>query len=98
MHKRGTNGKIMPFQNKFPSGMKALGDYIHSKGLKFGVYSDAGNNTCEGYPGSWGYEKLVGMDVTDCVAAPGSAASSCQDQQPAESCSVQRMQHQHGCS
>lgn len=39
---------------------QALGDYIHSKGLKFGVYSDTGNHTCEGYPGSWGYEKLVG--------------------------------------
>lgn len=59
MHKRGPDGKIVPFQNKFPSGMKALGDYIHSKGLKFGVYSDAGNTTCEGYPGSWAYEKVV---------------------------------------
>lgn len=32
---------------RFPSGMKALGDYIHGKGLRFGVYSDAGSMTCQ---------------------------------------------------
>lgn len=37
--------------------MKALGDYIHSKGLKFGIYSDAGNETCKERPGSLGHEK-----------------------------------------
>lgn len=37
---------------KFPSGMKALVDYVHSKGLKFGLYSDAGEKTCEGRPGA----------------------------------------------
>jgi alpha-galactosidase len=37
--------------------MKALADYIHSKGLKFGLYSDAGTNTCAGRPGSLNYEK-----------------------------------------
>lgn len=36
--------------------MKALGDYIHSKGLKFGIYSDAGRKTCGGRPGSFGHE------------------------------------------
>jgi alpha-galactosidase len=40
--------------------IQALGDYIHSLGLKFGIYSDTGKKTCEGYPGSWGYEKEVG--------------------------------------
>lgn len=44
MEKRGPDGKIMPFKDKFPSGMKALADYIHSKGLLFGVYSDTGDN------------------------------------------------------
>ena len=34
------------------SGMAALADYVHSKGLKFGIYSDAGSLTCGGYPGS----------------------------------------------
>lgn len=41
---------------KFPSGMKALADYVHSKGLKFGIYSDAGRKTCARYPGSSGHE------------------------------------------
>ena len=43
---------------KFPSGIKALADYLHSKQLKFGLYSDAGTNTCEGRPGSYGYEQI----------------------------------------
>ncbi|KAL6751317.1 glycoside hydrolase superfamily [Haematococcus lacustris] len=58
MQKRDGDGRIVPFADKFPSGMKALADYVHSKGLLFGVYSDTGNHTCEGYPGSWGYEEL----------------------------------------
>lgn len=37
--------------------MKALADYVHSLGLKFGVYSDAGTQTCQGRPGSLGYEE-----------------------------------------
>jgi alpha-galactosidase len=41
---------------KFPDGMKALGDYIHSKGLKFGIYNCAGTKTCAGYPGTRGHE------------------------------------------
>lgn len=49
-------GFIQPDPERFPSGMKALADYIHSKGLKFGVYSDAGWKTCAGRPGSRGYE------------------------------------------
>ena len=36
----------------FPAGMKALGRYIHGKGLKYGIYSDAGAHTCAGYPGA----------------------------------------------
>lgn len=43
---------------KFPSGMKALADYVHEKGLKFGLYSDAGFATCAGRPGSLGYEEI----------------------------------------
>ena len=42
----------------FPSGMKSLADYVHSKGLKFGLYSDAGFATCAGRPGSLGYEEI----------------------------------------
>lgn len=54
--KRDENGFITADAQKFPSGIKALADYIHSKGLKFGIYSDAGRLTCGGRPGSQGYE------------------------------------------
>jgi len=53
---RDDQGGIVADAKRFPSGMKALGDYIHSKGLKFGLYSDAGTLTCQGRPGSRGYE------------------------------------------
>jgi len=53
---RDENGNILPDPDRFPSGMKALVDYVHSKGLKFGIYSDAGRKTCQGRPGSRGYE------------------------------------------
>ncbi|WIA29701.1 hypothetical protein OEZ86_012182 [Tetradesmus obliquus] len=55
MERRDEHGVLQPFASKFPSGMKALADYVHSRGLKLGLYSDAGNKTCEGYPGSWGH-------------------------------------------
>jgi alpha-galactosidase len=54
--KRDSQGFIQPDPARFPSGMKALADYIHSKGLKFGIYSDAGSKTCGGRPGSRGHE------------------------------------------
>jgi alpha-galactosidase len=53
---RDSLGFIHPDPIRFPSGMKALADYVHSKGLKLGVYSDAGSQTCGGKPGSRGYE------------------------------------------
>lgn len=53
---RDSQGFIRANPVRFPSGMKALADYIHSKGLKFGIYSDAGNHTCGGRPGSRGHE------------------------------------------
>ena len=55
---RDENGRIQEDKNAFPSGMKALADYVHSKGLKFGLYSDAGTKTCAGRPGSLGYEEI----------------------------------------
>ena len=54
--KRDENGTIVADPERFPSGIKALADYVHSKGLKFGLYSDAGSKTCAGRPGSHGYE------------------------------------------
>jgi alpha-galactosidase len=53
---RDSLGFIHPDPERFPSGMKALADYIHAKGLKFGIYSDAGWKTCGGRPGSRGHE------------------------------------------
>ena len=53
---RDAQGNILPDPQRFPSGMKALADYVHSKGLKFGLYSDAGTLTCQKRPGSRGYE------------------------------------------
>ena len=53
---RDSLGFIRPDSARFPSGMKALADYVHAKGLKLGIYSDAGSKTCGGRPGSRGYE------------------------------------------
>lgn len=50
------DGKLVADPELFPHGMKALADYIHGKGLKFGMYSCAGTKTCAGYPGSYGHE------------------------------------------
>ncbi len=49
-------GDLIPDPQKFPNGMKVLIDYVHSKGLKFGLYNCAGTKTCAGYPGTRGYE------------------------------------------
>ncbi|HWU48432.1 MAG TPA: glycoside hydrolase family 27 protein [Asticcacaulis sp.] len=53
---RDAHGDIQADPEKFPHGIKALADYIHAKGLKFGIYSDTGIATCQGRPGSRGYE------------------------------------------
>ena len=53
---RDQSGRMVADPEKFPHGMKALADYVHSKGLKFGMYSCAGIMTCASYPGSFDYE------------------------------------------
>lgn len=53
---RDSVGNIIVDPERFPSGMKFLADYVHSKGLKFGIYSCAGSLTCQGRPGSRGYQ------------------------------------------
>jgi alpha-galactosidase len=53
---RTADGTIRADPQRFPSGIKALADYVHAKGLKFGLYSDAGDKTCQGRPGSRGHE------------------------------------------
>ena len=56
LKERDKNGRLAADPEKFPNGMKAVADYVHSKGLKFGMYSCAGNLTCTGYPGSFEHE------------------------------------------
>ncbi len=53
---RDKSGNIVADPQHFPSDIKALADYVHSKGLKFGIYSDIGTKTCAGRPGSRGHE------------------------------------------
>ncbi len=53
---RDPNGNLIPDPNKFPSGLKALGDYLHEKGFKFGIHNCAGTKTCASYPGGRGHE------------------------------------------
>ncbi|CAK1584745.1 unnamed protein product [Parnassius mnemosyne] len=56
--KRDANKRMVADRQRFPSGIKALADYVHGKGLKFGIYQDYGTNTCAGYPGVLGYEEI----------------------------------------
>lgn len=54
--KRDADGFIQADPKHFPNGIKALADYVHARGLKLGIYSDAGKETCAGRPGSLGHE------------------------------------------
>lgn len=62
---RDKNSQLQPDPERFPSGIKALADYIHSKGLKFGIYEDYGTKTCAGYPGSLEYLALDAQTFAD---------------------------------
>jgi alpha-galactosidase len=53
---RDARGFITADPRRFPAGMRALADYVHARGLRFGLYSDAGRATCGGRPGSQGHE------------------------------------------
>ena len=56
LRERDENGNLVPDPKKFPHGMKFVADYVHSKGLKFGMYSCAGIRTCAGFPSSFDHE------------------------------------------
>lgn len=56
LKERDASERLAADPEKFPHGMKAVADYVHAKGLKFGMYSCAGNLTCAGYPGSFEHE------------------------------------------
>jgi alpha-galactosidase len=55
-HSRDASGNLQPDYAKFPDGISGTAAYVHSKGLKLGIYEDAGTATCAGYPGSLGHE------------------------------------------
>lgn len=55
---RASDGTPQPAKEKFPAGMKPAVDYVHARGLKFGIYSDAAPKTCGGAYGSLGYEQV----------------------------------------
>ncbi|WP_394830650.1 NPCBM/NEW2 domain-containing protein [Pendulispora rubella] len=56
---RDATGNLVPDPVRFPNGIKAVADYVHGKGLKFGIYSSAGSKTCDrnGFPGGLGHEQ-----------------------------------------
>ena len=56
-----TTNELRGDRKRFPAGMKALGDYIHGKGLKYAQYTAESPTTCEGYPASAGHEGLDAM-------------------------------------
>ena len=56
-NEKRVNGRLTWNKKKFPNGIPALAEYIHSLGLKFGIYSCAGTHTCTGMPASYGYEE-----------------------------------------
>lgn len=62
---RTADGRLVEDPIKFPSGLKALGDYLHGLGFKFGIYSSAGYATCEKYPASLGVEELDAQTWAD---------------------------------
>jgi alpha-galactosidase len=62
---RGPDGRLVPDPMKFPSGIAGVAEYVHSKGLKLGLYGDAGTRTCAGYPGSLGNEEIDAQTWAD---------------------------------
>lgn len=62
---RDATNHLFPDQKRFPNGMKALADYVHSKGLKLGIYSDAAEYTCGGVTASYNFEELDAQTFAD---------------------------------
>ena len=69
---RDAAGRLVPDHIKFPHGMKYVADYVHSKGLKFGMYSCAGAVTCAGYPGSFEHEFIDAASFASWGVTPDS--------------------------
>ncbi|MFI6937891.1 NPCBM/NEW2 domain-containing protein [Streptomyces sp. NPDC050418] len=64
---RNADGKLVPDPVRFPNGIKAVADYVHAKGLKFGIYTSAGTKTCNsaGFPGGLGHEESDAQQFAD---------------------------------
>ncbi|ELY99132.1 Alpha-galactosidase [Natrialba aegyptia DSM 13077] len=62
---RDVNGNLQPDPETFPNGIDAVADYVHKRGLKLGIYQSAGTTTCEGLPGSLGYEEKDAQSFAD---------------------------------
>lgn len=65
LHERDAEGRMVPDPEKFPHGIRYVSDYVHSKGLKFGMYSCAGYQTCAGYPASYDHEFVDAKTFAD---------------------------------
>uniref|UniRef100_A0A3B5KNS1 Alpha-galactosidase n=1 Tax=Xiphophorus couchianus TaxID=32473 RepID=A0A3B5KNS1_9TELE len=64
-YQRDARGRLQADPKRFPGGIKKLADYVHSKGLKLGIYADVGEKTCAGYPGSLGYYETDAQTFAD---------------------------------
>ena len=62
---RDSQGRLAPDPKRFPSGFKALADYMHAKNVSFGIYSDMGTETCGHYPGTQGHEEIDAKTFAD---------------------------------
>lgn len=62
---RDAQGRLQADPKRFPGGIKKLADYVHSKGLKLGIYADLGRLTCGGYPGSLGHHETDAQTFAD---------------------------------
>lgn len=63
--RRDKNNRLQADPDRFPGGMKKLVDYVHDRGLLFGIYQDVGNKTCAGYPGSRDFYELDAQTFAD---------------------------------
>lgn len=62
---RDSEGRLQADPQRFPGGIRRLANYVHSKGLKLGIYADVGNKTCAGFPGSFGHYDLDAQTFAD---------------------------------
>ncbi|XP_053434830.1 alpha-galactosidase A [Nycticebus coucang] len=62
---RDSEGKLQADPERFPGGIRHLANYVHSKGLKLGIYADVGNKTCAGFPGSFGHYDIDAQTFAD---------------------------------